>query len=32
VEEEQLSVTDAGREHLRRRMREGAHRQGWKGL
>ena len=32
VEEEQLSLTDAGREHLRRRMREGAHRQGWKGL
>ena len=29
VEEEQLSVTDAGREHLRRRMREGTRKHGW---
>jgi len=27
--EEQLSLTDAGREHLRRRMREGTRKHGW---
>ncbi len=30
--EERLNVTDAGKEYLRRRMRKGAHRQGWTGL
>ena len=30
--EERLNVTDAGKEYLHRRMRKGAHRQGWTGL